>query len=476
MRAPPAPPRARREAPGGGDGEAEADGLLFKGRCLFTVTNSGVDPQEGTVRVGLNGMSLSLAASGRQVVHAPLDTILRWVLMPTSQFLFWARMNNCKCGEHRMIDPKAEHLRFEITGDEAVVRTVLDTMTSACLQVCEMMGRKTSAFSGPCKEDDTPLPDENEPAPERRSRASSFAEWVATNTAAGTQSRTHWVPDKDAVACSSCESRFSTLRRRHHCRLCGDVFCAACTQSRIVLHVGSSLPVRVCSACRDAAEVSKREAEEKEVKDTVGNTSMLFQFKSHNEFQRELQKMEATSLADQHVSEGPAATPTAAAAPLTGLEELEAMFVSHAPAPTPRPQAQAQEVLVVTSPHHAHTPSPPHAATTYGYATPQHALAPTTPPHDPRYARPQQMVETTARPAQTLPPHLWGSSPQQQQQPATASSQDWWQQQYAQQYQQHQLWWQQQQQQQQQWPTQQPQVAPPPPAPNAYQQPYPSLI
>ena len=64
-----------------------------------------------------------------------------------------------------------------------------------------------------------------------------------------------WVPDKDAAACNVCCARFSLLRRRHHCRMCGQVVCASC----------SSHPrgKRICSACRkggDGSALARRSA------------------------------------------------------------------------------------------------------------------------------------------------------------------------------------------------------------------------
>jgi hypothetical protein len=41
--------------------------------------------------------------------------------------------------------------------------------------------------------------------------------------------RQHWMPDRLCRNCHSCEAPFTFLRRRHHCRLCGQVFCAACS-------------------------------------------------------------------------------------------------------------------------------------------------------------------------------------------------------------------------------------------------------
>jgi len=38
--------------------------------------------------------------------------------------------------------------------------------------------------------------------------------------------RDHWVPDSDLNYCYNCEKKFIILiRKRHHCRLCGKIFC-----------------------------------------------------------------------------------------------------------------------------------------------------------------------------------------------------------------------------------------------------------
>ncbi|KAL0483141.1 hypothetical protein AKO1_014817 [Acrasis kona] len=59
-----------------------------------------------------------------------------------------------------------------------------------------------------------------------------------------------WVPDKDCHNCMDCNLAFTFLRRRHHCRYCGGIFCGSCTNKRIsVLRFGHSDPVRVCNNC-----------------------------------------------------------------------------------------------------------------------------------------------------------------------------------------------------------------------------------
>ncbi|EFC43629.1 RhoGEF domain-containing protein [Naegleria gruberi] len=72
-----------------------------------------------------------------------------------------------------------------------------------------------------------------------------------------------WVPDKDADDCMSCKSKFTFLRRRHHCRYCGGIFCGSCTGKRItLLRFGFDEPVRVCDNCyqilTNAAQTYKR--------------------------------------------------------------------------------------------------------------------------------------------------------------------------------------------------------------------------
>jgi hypothetical protein len=39
----------------------------------------------------------------------------------------------------------------------------------------------------------------------------------------------HWMPDKLCRACYSCEAPFTLIRRKHHCRVCGMIFCSSCS-------------------------------------------------------------------------------------------------------------------------------------------------------------------------------------------------------------------------------------------------------
>ena len=59
-----------------------------------------------------------------------------------------------------------------------------------------------------------------------------------------------WKPDKEAKECTLCHSEFSVLNRRHHCRNCGECFCAKCSSNLTTLpKFGIEREVRVCESC-----------------------------------------------------------------------------------------------------------------------------------------------------------------------------------------------------------------------------------
>jgi hypothetical protein len=45
-----------------------------------------------------------------------------------------------------------------------------------------------------------------------------------------------WLPDSHAAECLSCHMPFRPFTRlRHHCRLCGKIFCSACCHKKALL-------------------------------------------------------------------------------------------------------------------------------------------------------------------------------------------------------------------------------------------------
>ncbi|XP_065286656.1 lateral signaling target protein 2 homolog isoform X2 [Dermacentor albipictus] len=59
-----------------------------------------------------------------------------------------------------------------------------------------------------------------------------------------------WMPDEFTSNCMDCNAHFTLLRRRHHCRRCGKIFCSRCSAHSITLpRYGHYKPVRVCNSC-----------------------------------------------------------------------------------------------------------------------------------------------------------------------------------------------------------------------------------
>ena len=59
------------------------------------------------------------------------------------------------------------------------------------------------------------------------------------------------VPDMEVTSCTRCQNHFSFFYRRHHCRSCGQIFCHACSDQRLLLEKEYKLmnPQRVCQGC-----------------------------------------------------------------------------------------------------------------------------------------------------------------------------------------------------------------------------------
>jgi hypothetical protein len=56
-----------------------------------------------------------------------------------------------------------------------------------------------------------------------------------------------WVRDHEAAVCAQCSRPFNVRRRKHHCRLCGLIFCGSCSSNK--LRVNGAKEVRVCDLC-----------------------------------------------------------------------------------------------------------------------------------------------------------------------------------------------------------------------------------
>jgi hypothetical protein len=73
-----------------------------------------------------------------------------------------------------------------------------------------------------------------------------------------------WIPDSDSKACLVCEQEFTLITRRHHCRLCGNLICHACSTSLPISNIKSDNPagIRICSNCSELLSLRKQRQNE----------------------------------------------------------------------------------------------------------------------------------------------------------------------------------------------------------------------
>ena len=61
--------------------------------------------------------------------------------------------------------------------------------------------------------------------------------------------KSSWKPNGSSNVCSNCDVKFTFVKRRHHCRKCGELVCGKCsTQNVYVADIGGR-KLRVCDAC-----------------------------------------------------------------------------------------------------------------------------------------------------------------------------------------------------------------------------------
>ncbi|XP_023520487.1 1-phosphatidylinositol-3-phosphate 5-kinase FAB1B-like isoform X1 [Cucurbita pepo subsp. pepo] len=80
--------------------------------------------------------------------------------------------------------------------------------------------------------------------------------WMPWRSDPENVSRDFWMPDKSCRVCYECDSQFTFINRRHHCRRCGRVFCSKCTANSIPAPSTDptnsredSEKIRVCNYC-----------------------------------------------------------------------------------------------------------------------------------------------------------------------------------------------------------------------------------
>lgn len=217
----------------------------YRVKILSDASSNG--PENVLCQIGLDGVRMISPTTNKTVRIYPLETITRWEVNEPSVFTFWAKS---------AVDPEPRRIRLQ--SGSYTTNAILDTLTAACVQFSEMVGRVDSSKTSSTDADKNA--DQNL---ERRKPA--FVNWMSLrNRQLAPEEKQHWVPDEAVTKCSACSSDFGPFLRRHHCRNCGDVFCDKCTHGRTALTAEEDAPiVRVCDRC--LAEVTQRLSNAKEI-------------------------------------------------------------------------------------------------------------------------------------------------------------------------------------------------------------------
>ncbi|CAK6433350.1 unnamed protein product [Pipistrellus nathusii] len=78
----------------------------------------------------------------------------------------------------------------------------------------------------------------------------SSSELVAKTRDGDLEDPPEWVPDEACSLCTACKAPFTVIRRKHHCRSCGKIFCSRCSSHSAPLpRYGQVKAVRVCTHC-----------------------------------------------------------------------------------------------------------------------------------------------------------------------------------------------------------------------------------
>ncbi|KAF5352664.1 hypothetical protein D9756_005838 [Leucocoprinus leucothites] len=63
-------------------------------------------------------------------------------------------------------------------------------------------------------------------------------------------SKDYWMDDENCKECYDCKGVFTAWRRKHHCRICGQIFCSRCASNIIKgTRFGQNTMIRVCNLC-----------------------------------------------------------------------------------------------------------------------------------------------------------------------------------------------------------------------------------
>ncbi|XP_058126221.1 putative 1-phosphatidylinositol 3-phosphate 5-kinase [Anopheles ziemanni] len=119
-------------------------------------------------------------------------------------------------------------------------------------------GPAITVTKSPINSNAGPSASSKEPSPAERNTTSVLRRLSSLISQKSTTTRSYkhtdlpkfWMPDSTSIECYDCSVKFSTFRRKHHCRLCGQIFCTKCCNQVVTGKIiNCSDDLRVCNYC-----------------------------------------------------------------------------------------------------------------------------------------------------------------------------------------------------------------------------------
>ncbi|EJU00051.1 hypothetical protein DACRYDRAFT_117647 [Dacryopinax primogenitus] len=96
-------------------------------------------------------------------------------------------------------------------------------------------------------------------------------------------SKKYWMEDEHCKECYDCKSVFTTWRRKHHCRICGQIFCSRCASNLIkASRFNAEGSVRVCNLCMRMIEEENAHSDDDDRRSISSLTPSLPTFHNHS--------------------------------------------------------------------------------------------------------------------------------------------------------------------------------------------------
>ncbi|XP_060785498.1 1-phosphatidylinositol 3-phosphate 5-kinase isoform X2 [Neoarius graeffei] len=114
--------------------------------------------------------------------------------------------------------------------------------------------RRTSTASEGRRKSETPLGSHDPRTAVQLRTALKRLKEIMEGKSQDSDLKQYWMPDSQCKECYDCNEKFTTFRRRHHCRLCGQIFCSRCCNQEIPgKFMGYTGDLRACTYCRKIA-------------------------------------------------------------------------------------------------------------------------------------------------------------------------------------------------------------------------------